>query len=636
MKYANQSLKALIAVGVLGIAGTAAAQDNRFDVQQMAPMPGQTVNYLDMSSARVFEPGQWEAGVFFNYANDPLVLNDPDGERVGSIVASQGTVNLLAAYGIMAGLDIGLDVPLIVLQSGDEIDRLPEAEATSAGFSLGDVRLVPRYQLLNGDTEEDPGGLELALYADVSLPTGDSANYQGEDLHGEPGVAVDYVLGSGTRFGLNLGYLIRHDADLHNLEVVDTMTYGIAADVPIGNGGFHLVPQIDGEMPFGAEDAAAEERPLEWALAARYFASETLMLQGGLGAGIISGYGTPDWRAFLGVHFSSADNPDLDGDGILNEDDSCPLVREDFDGFEDVDGCPDTDNDGDGILDVNDGAVGDNGFGACMNNPEDMDGDRDEDGCPEDALDGDGDGILDDVDECPTEPEDFDGFEDAEGCPDPDNDGDGVPDVSDGQVAGNGFGACLNDPEDADGFQDSDGCPDPDNDQDGVLDVSDGVVGTNGFGACMNDPEDYDGFEDTDGCPEEGSGSIELTCEGIELSDTVYFDTSSDVIQDRSFELLDQVVSVLQTATWIHRIRVEGHTDSRGDDEMNLDLSQRRANAVRTYMVEHGVTLTVDAEGFGEIRPIADNGSSSGRQANRRVEFHIVEQDNQCADTATE
>ncbi len=112
---------------------------------------------------------------------------------------------------------------------------------------------------------------------------------------------------------------------------------------------------------------------------------------------------------------------DRDGDGIADSFDTCPDQRENYNGFEDADGCPDDpDTDGDGIADSRD---------ACMLLPEDKDGYLDEDGCPD--LDNDADGIPDAVDKCPLKPEDFDGFEDADGCPDPDNDGDTVPDVED-------------------------------------------------------------------------------------------------------------------------------------------------------------------------------------------------------------
>jgi outer membrane protein OmpA-like peptidoglycan-associated protein len=124
-------------------------------------------------------------------------------------------------------------------------------------------------------------------------------------------------------------------------------------------------------------------------------------------------------EGFLGIQFFFG-STDKDGDGIKDKEDACPNSAEDFDGYEDTDGCPDRDNDGDGVMDVQDD---------CPDQPEDRDGFQDEDGCPE--ADNDGDGIPDTADRCPDEPEDVDGFEDEDGCPDPDNDGDGVLDAAD-------------------------------------------------------------------------------------------------------------------------------------------------------------------------------------------------------------
>lgn len=98
---------------------------------------------------------------------------------------------------------------------------------------------------------------------------------------------------------------------------------------------------------------------------------------------------------------------DRDGDGIRDPVDSCPDEPEDFDGFEDTDGCPDIDNDRDGILDPDD---------ACPNEPEDVDGFEDTDGCPD--VDNDRDGILDADDACPNEAEVVNGVDDLDGCPD--------------------------------------------------------------------------------------------------------------------------------------------------------------------------------------------------------------------------
>jgi parallel beta-helix repeat protein len=98
---------------------------------------------------------------------------------------------------------------------------------------------------------------------------------------------------------------------------------------------------------------------------------------------------------------------DPDGDKIYNDNDACPSIPEDIDGFEDDDGCPDFDNDNDGIYDTQD---------RCPDVPEDFDGFRDEDGC--DDFDNDRDNIPDSKDVCPNDPETYNGYKDEDGCPD--------------------------------------------------------------------------------------------------------------------------------------------------------------------------------------------------------------------------
>jgi OOP family OmpA-OmpF porin len=247
---------------------------------------------------------------------------------------------------------------------------------------------------------------------------------------------------------------------------------------------------------------------------------------------------------------------DTDGDGILDPKDSCPRVPEDFDNFQDEDGCPEEDNDADGINDKID---------ACPNDPEDRDGFEDDDGCPE--LDNDKDGIADKIDACPSEPEDKDNFEDDDGCPDPDNDKDGIPDVSD---------KCPNEA----------GAP-------------------------------------PDGCPKKYN-LVVVTDKKIEIKQTVYFDTNKATIKKVSFALLNEVAQALKDNPKIE-VEVQGHTDSQGNDNFNMKLSQNRANSVRAYLMKQGVDASrMTAMGYGENVMIADNRTAAGRAQNRRVEFIIT------------
>ena len=76
----------------------------------------------------------------------------------------------------------------------------------------------------------------------------------------------------------------------------------------------------------------------------------------------------------------------------------------------------------------------------------------------------------------------------------------------------------------------------------------------------------------------------------------------------------------------LREVRIEGHTDDRGRDDRNLDLSVRRARSVRRWLIEHGIEASrLEAWGCGEQHPVEPNTTADGRQANRRVEFQILD-----------
>jgi outer membrane protein OmpA-like peptidoglycan-associated protein len=109
----------------------------------------------------------------------------------------------------------------------------------------------------------------------------------------------------------------------------------------------------------------------------------------------------------------------------------------------------------------------------------------------------------------------------------------------------------------------------------------------------------------------------------ITLSGSVLFASNRAVLLPEARTRLDQVAEVLLTTRERH-LTVEGYTDSQGSVNYNLDLSQRRADAVRSYLVERGYQGDlIQAHGFGKDSPVADNGSAEGRANNRRVEIVI-------------
>ena len=323
---------------------------------------------------------------------------------------------------------------------------------------------------------------------------------------------------------------------------------------------------------------------------------------------------------------------DRDGDTIVDIMDQCPDEPEDMDGVDDEDGCrdidPNGDEDGDAIRNIDD---------ACMFEAEDYDGDADEDGCPETSLDRDGDGLIDAVDQCPDDPEDKDGFNDQDGCPDPDDDLDGIMDLLD---------HCRRIPEDIDGWDDEDGCPDPDNDADGIPDTDDecpNEAGSRDLNGCPTNDADQDGiadendqcpnqaeipngYLDDDGCPDVAPARVTVTRRRIEITDSILFESGRARLLAESGPTIDDVAKVLDDVPSMH-IRVEGHTDSQGGEQFNLELSQERARAVMIYLTAKGISADrLESEGYGETVPLDTNRTPEGRQRNRRVEFVILEQ----------
>jgi len=118
-----------------------------------------------------------------------------------------------------------------------------------------------------------------------------------------------------------------------------------------------------------------------------------------------------------------------------------------------------------------------------------------------------------------------------------------------------------------------------------------------------------------------------LTKDKIEITEKVMFDYNAATIKVESNELLTDVAAVLSENANIKKLRIEGHTDSDGKDAYNKKLSQQRADSVKAFLVTAGIDETkLEAVGYGEERPIADNTSDEGKEKNRRVEFNVVEQ----------
>lgn len=114
--------------------------------------------------------------------------------------------------------------------------------------------------------------------------------------------------------------------------------------------------------------------------------------------------------------------------------------------------------------------------------------------------------------------------------------------------------------------------------------------------------------------------------EKIIITQKIHFEFDRSVIRSISFPILDDVASLLQRNPQIGKVRVEGHTDWIGSDAYNQRLSEARAKSVRNYLIQKGIEpARLEAVGYGESKPIADNNTVQGRARNRRTEFTVVQ-----------
>lgn len=151
----------------------------------------------------------------------------------------------------------------------------------------------------------------------------------------------------------------------------------------------------------------------------------------------------------------------------------------------------------------------------------------------------------------------------------------------------------------------------------------DGPKDTDGDGIAdlVDHCPDVPGIQANNGCPELDQETREILAVALE---GIQFQSAKDVLKDESYAILDRVVALMKKHPE-YNMTIEGHTDSSGDDAMNLDLSKRRAKRAMDYLISKGIEKErLTYEGYGESRPVADNGSAEGRAQNRRVEFKIV------------
>jgi outer membrane protein OmpA-like peptidoglycan-associated protein len=598
------------------------------DADNLWLRPGPSL-FSSIGNTALTPAGQIGFGFVVGYQRRPIVFRLPSAEPGGTdayAIDDQLNASLLWTVGLSRFLELTAVAPVALYQNGVGVSPLVNQQSTPVTRSaIRDTRVGLNAGILRREGGYLQPGPGLAARLAVVLPTGDQTTFAGgKGVGAAPSLVFDYRIGP-VVVGVEAGARLRSSVEIAGATIGNRAyeALGVSVDVlsnerlTVGAEIFslqslgtqqHITRAADGSVIDGTSRPA--NLPTEWLFSLRSAPALAGDLSFHLGGGTSipltdNTVTAPAFRVLGGVRYAPLGR-DSDGDGILDKNDKCPFEAEDFDGFEDDDGCPDPDNDRDGIPDSKDKCrdapedfdgfqdedgcpdLDDDNDGIpdvddkCRNEPEDKDGFQDEDGCPD--PDNDGDGIPDAKDMCPNGPEDFDGFRDEDGCPDPDNDGDGIPDAKD---------MCPNEPEDFDGFQDEDGCPDPDNDNDGILDKAD---------RCPNEPETINGIEDEDGCPESGARDmVGIQGSRIEVTPPVRFAAGKAKVTAEMEKSLRMVAQKARGAPRFERLVVEAYGDGPTPVARQEDLASKRAEAIRAVLLTAGISADSLTVAMGDI-----------------------------------
>ncbi|MCB9745206.1 MAG: OmpA family protein [Alphaproteobacteria bacterium] len=635
----SAALRALLAllVFVSAVLGSPAyAQDDEHvDGHDLflAPDDGHPLDLVTIWRPEQYTPMKGGAQVMAEFAKSPVVLyrreyNAREADAYPLLDNLFG-LNLGAFYAANPKFAFSATMPVFFTSSG--VDPISKESSTS-GPALGDLRLAAPITVRAPEPGVDGFGFSVVPLLD--LPTGNQARWLGSE-----GVNAGVLIASGytdTRFHItgNLGFEYRPRIEFRNLVGGPRLLMGVGGALMLNDeysarAEVNLRPNLLHAQEVNGIDnwVRAAEMPGELILSMRGAYAGGLFWTAGGSLPYTRGTGAASFRLFAGVgyNFGPPVEPDTDLDGLVDSLDLCPERAEDFNGYVDDDGCPD-------LLAALTIRVQDTEGNTVTNATVDIDGQGY-------LVDGAGTLRLEEL--IPgTSPYITVGapymFEEtvadltlAEG----ENERLVVLEWMPGRVkivTRSNKGAIVDAKVRLDGPQ---SLPPTSLGDDGeeIFELPPGqwraMVSAEAFGTERRDFRINPGetslivieviLQPT---------LVQVTEKEIVILEKVFFDFDKATIKEESFPVLDQVANTMLDHPHILMVEVQGHTDSKGSDEYNKELSQRRVESVVTYLTDKGVDASrLKPVGYGEEVPIATNKTSAGRAKNRRVQFIILE-----------
>ncbi len=534
------------------------------------------------------------------YAHRPLVYY-PDGldnpDTAVDLVGGLAHLDLTGGY-TLGRFRGGVLLPVNLRGFGDS------GGATGLGDLMVDLRL--------GLLDRDDAPLGVAVSGRLGLPTATGDLALGTDgLLWELEADADLDLGS-VIIAANLGQRGQPKVELEGVTWGSQFlaNLGVATDYsPRHGGALELMSSYT-----WADLGNAGAMPMEAILSGwlRPVDGSPLIVRAGVGMGLTHAVTTPAWRGLLSASWEPVGAGDKDQDGITDDRDDCVDTPEDVDSVDDTDGCPEGT---DVIVRIVD-QFGDTVPGATWSM-------GDQTGSTGAELDLDAGSY-----EFSATAE---GYDAARTVAEISGTGSTTVELVTPMIMGKLIVLA----------QDSDGNPVTgawwkvvDYDA-GPFNAGDAIDIKPGSRTVLAEADGYRGVRAQVEVRRETTETITfdlvpakavVTPDRIDIRDKVFFETDKAVIKSESHAILDEVAEVLVNHPELQHLRIEGHTDSVGDAAYNKDLSQRRADAVRDYLIAHGVEGSrITAVGFGEEKLLVEEHSEADRAKNRRVEFFVDE-----------
>ena len=596
MRLRRLAIPALLGLGVLAQVSSAGAQEQLGYAENHYTPAERGSRWFALDSVDLRGNGRLALGLVNDYSFRSLVKYGADGSTRASIVKDQYVAHLGGAVFLGDRVRVGFNVPLQLYANGrDTVIKGITHRGADDSVAVGDVRISSDVRLFGEHTDV----ATMAAGAELFVPSGSLSAYTGD---GRPRVLPRLLFAgraSSFVYAAKLGVMIRgRDEAFGDSQIGSALVGGVSAGLSLMDDALVIGPELFGSTVLSNSRAFdTQTTPVEGLLGAHLDLGHSLRV--GLGGGTLlsRGYGAPIARGLLSFEWVPGDatpetkaesTKDRDGDGVPDCEDACGFVPGVKTASSETNGCP-ADTDLDGVPDNVD---------ACATVPGVRTPDARTNGCPADADD---DGVPDVEDTCPRQPGKRTDSPRTSGCPDLDNDG--IIDIHD---------ACPDVPGVGNTDRKKNGCPpSTDRDNDGINDDVD---------ACPDEAGKADPDPKKNGCPKAflKGGSIEIT-------EQVKFKTGSAELDGKaSDELLGAVKAVLESHPDVKKLRVEGHTDNKGEAANNKRLSQQRAETVAKWLTDHGIDKArLSSAGFGSEKPIDSNDTEPGRTNNRRVEFHV-------------